>query len=545
MYPSFQQLQVHSVSLSFDTWLDLLKKPLPERPGFSMESGVIQVGQVLAKFMGIPLDVDEYYNRLFDYVHSEELNLTLLSADTLDKTIENHRFQSIQKVINIYYDQQLSINRFVAFLDGEELLLKSANPVLQRKIREAMKITLELFASRETEGLRNPSLRRVLVDLVKWSFNHLEQPLSKADPQMQMPRFLWYGDFKTSHQYFLFFLVKLGCDCIMVHPEGKDILADMLTEPVFTHHFQNKEPAEPFPTERRARTTTVAYRASKEMETVLHHEGSGLYKPWQLRDYLPSSLTLKTTYDELFILSKAIALVRPNFAVENGKVRIPCLFAKIHGISKNKKEYWDRLQQLTEFDNSLLIRHFPFTIVDSNDFRFHYRNALGKDGLLSIEKMMKAHYWSYRRLPAGLQKGIGYAIRQMCKNPRMKREENESLEELRIYLFRQAMKIPKSIMQLLERFDYSQSIPKVILYNNELHGVMQRSDAALLLLLNQFGVDILIYNPAGHNDIENYLDPNAYDTHWLDEVAFEQEFKEPSVLKKVFLYGILKNFKGD
>lgn len=510
-----------------------------------MENGVIHIGQILAEFLGVPLDVDGYYNQLFDYVHSDELQLNLLSEETLNKTIDNHHFQSIQKVINIYNDQKLSINRFVAFLDGEQLLLKSENPILQRKIREAMKTTLELFAEKETNGLNSPHLRRVLVDMVKWSFNHLESPLMNADPQKEMPKFLWYGDFKKSHQYFLVYLVKLGCDVVIFHPEGKDLLADLITEPVFTHCYQNKLAAEPFPTEKRSVQTTVAYRASKEIETILNQEGSGLYKPWQLRDYLPSPLILKTTYDELFILCKEIAMVRPNFSVSNGIVKIPCLFAKIYGISKNKKEYWDRLQGLTELENTLLIRQFPLSIEVSNDYRFHYRNALASDGLLSLEKMLNAHYWPYHRLPLGLQKGIANAIRQMVDKARMKLEASETKEELRIYLFTQAMNMPKSMIRLLEQFDYSQGIPKIILYNNEMHGVMQRSDAALLLLLNHFGIDIILYNPSGHNDIENYLDDDLFDAHWLDEVVFEQEFKEPSVIKKVFFHGILKNFKGE
>ena len=43
--------------------------------------------------------------------------------------------------------------RFTAFLDGEQLLLKSAIPVLHRKIREAMISTLELFANKGTRWL--------------------------------------------------------------------------------------------------------------------------------------------------------------------------------------------------------------------------------------------------------------------------------------------------------------------------------------------------------------------------------------------------------
>lgn len=545
MYPSYNQLKVQKIAVSFENWLELVKKPLPERPVYSMENGIIEIGQIIATFLGIPLDEDKYYNQLFDYVHLPEFSLSLLSDHSLDKTIDNHQFQAIQKVLTINNEQKLSINRFVAFLDGEQLILKSVEPLLHRKLREAMIATLNLFAEKELGGLKNPDLRRVLVDIVKWSKNHLTEPLAKADPQREMPKYLWYGDFKKSHQYFLFYLVKLGCDVVLFHPEGKEPLAGMISEKTFVHHFQNKQAPEPFPAEKRSRKTTVAYRASKEIETILHQEGSGLYKPWQLRDYTPSSLTLKTTYDELFILGKELAMIRPGFLVENEQVKIPSLFAKIQGVSKNKKEYWDRINKVVQSENSLLIQHFPFTEETSNDFRFHYRNAIGKDGLLSAEKMMHAHYWTYSHLPAGLQMGIADAVKQICENPRLKRLPKENEEELRIYLFSQAMHSPKGITQLLERFDYSQNVPKLVIYNNELNGFFARSDAALLLLLNQFGIDLIIYNPAGHNDIENYLEDDLFDTHWLEEVIFEQEFKAPSKLKKNFLQGFLKNLKGE
>lgn len=545
MYPSYNYLKVHKIALSFENWLDLLKKPLKERPKFSMENGVVEIGQIIGTFLGIPFDSDEYYNQLFEYVHLPEFGLSLLSEDSLDKTIDNLQFQAIQRVLNINNEQKLSINRFVAFLDGEQLILKSENPLLHRKLREAMIETLTLFAEKETNGLKNPELRRVLVDLVKWSVNHLEQPLNKADPQKEMPKFLWYGDFKKSHQYFLYYLMNSGCDIVLFHPEGIEPLQGMVKEQTFVYHYPDKQEAEPFPTEKKSRKTTVAYRASKEIETILHQDGSGLFKPWQLRDYTPSSITLKTTYDELFILGKEPAMIRPGFLAEVGEVKIPSLFAKVQGVSKNKKEYWDRMNKLIETGNSLLIQQFPFTSETANDFRFHYRNALGKDGLLSPEKMMEANYWTYSRLPAGLQKGIAHAVKQICEKPSLKRLANENDEELKIYLFSEAMQMPKQIIQLLEKFDYSQNVPKVLLYINELNGFLSRSDAALLLLLNHFGIDLIVYNPAGHNDIENFLDEDLFDTHWLEEVVFEQEYKAPSKLKSTFLQGFLKNLKGE
>jgi hypothetical protein len=546
MYPSLNQLNVRPVgSLSYENWLGMLKRPLPERPEFSLAKGTINIGQVLGEFLGIPIDTDDYYNQLFEYVNTPEWNLHLLSEESLDKSINNTHFQAIQKVLTINREQKLSINRFTAFLDGEQLLLKSQVPAVHRKLREAMISTLELYKNSESDGLNNNELRRVLVDLVKWSINHLQPLLEKADPQKEMPKYLWYGEFKKSHQYFIYYLIKLGCDIVIFHPEGKNILAGMIDEKIFTHQYQNSLPAEPFPKEKRTRKTTVAYRASKEIETILNQEGSGLYKPWQLRDYTPSSITLKTTYDELFILSKEMAIVRPDFEVGNGQVKIPSVFAKVHGVSKNRKEYWERLQYLSQLEHSLLIRKLPFTIASSSDFRFHYRNALGKDGLISPEKMMTAHYWPYSFLSSGLQKGIASAVRRMCEKPGLKLLPTDSIEEVKMYLFTQALFMPKNIIQLMERFDYSQHVPKLMIYNNELTGMLSRSDAALLLLLNQFGIDIVLYNPPGHNDLENYLDERLFDKHWLEDVVFDLEFKELSIFKKGIFQGILKNLRGD
>lgn len=525
----------------------MLNKPVSERPEFRKEQGTVHIGQVVVRLLGIPIDEDEYYNELFEFVHGEARRLELLSEESLNKKIDNKQFQAVQKVLNINREQNLSINRFVAFLDGEQLLLKSTVPMLHRKLREAMIETMKLFQETEPQGLKNHELMRVLVDLVKWSFNHLEPVLQNFTIEKGMPRFLWYGDFKKSHVYFVYYLMKLGCDLAIFHPQGTDILATIDPEKnlSFVHKYANEKEAEPFPLEKRQRVATVAYKASREIESILNQEGSGLYKPWQLRDYTPSSLTLKTTYDELFLIMKEIAMIRPSFEVENGSVKIPTVFAKVQGVSKDRKEYWERLHAVSESDVSLLIKQFPFSRSVHNDFRFHYRDALGPDGTLDPNKMMAGNYWSYKHLPVGLQKGIGNAIRNICLKPALKLSYNEKMDDLKVYLFTQGMQIPPNILKLLQKFDYSQAVPKLILYNNELNGTMTRTDAALLLLLNQFGVDIVLYNPSGHNDIENFIDEQTYDIHWLEDVVFEQEYKEASIVKRIFKRGILKNLRGD
>ncbi|WP_102274859.1 YceG family protein [Cytobacillus massiliigabonensis] len=545
MNETYSQMKPHLLPISNENWLSILKQEIKARPRFAIEQRTIHIGQVAARFLGVPLDEDEYYNMLYDLIHTETAGLILLSEDTLDKTIDNQQFQSIQKVLNINREQNLSINRFVAFLDGEQLLLKSAIPSLHRKTREAMIAVLELFSAQEKDGLKSQELRRVLVDIIKWTINHLGEKWNEANPEKSMPKLLWYGNSNKSQHYFLYYLFQMGCDIIVYSPSGEDIIIGDHTEldHAFIHNYPEQKQPEPFPAEKRRRSSTVAYRASREIESILNHEGSGFYKPWQLREYTPLSVTLKTTYDELFLLIKEKAMVRPNFEVKNGQVKIPAIFAKVQGVSRNRKEYWDRLQTISQMDHSLLIQRFPFTNNVNNDFRFHYRNALGNDGLLDPRKMVAAHYWKYQHLPTGLQNGIAMAVRNICARPYIKPVYHEEIEEQRSFLFAQGMQIPASILQLLQKFDYSQDIPKLVLYNNELNGAMTRTDAALLLLLNQFGIDIVLYNPPGHNDLENFIDEGVYDVHWLEDVVFEQEFKEPTLLNRV--KGIFKNLRGD
>lgn len=547
MNPTYNQLQTHILPLSLETWQQTLRKPIVERPQYRLDQGTIHVGQVVARFLGMPIDEDEYYNQLVDYIHENEWGLSLISEDAVDKRIDNQHFQSIQKVLNINQEQNLSINRFVAFLDGEQLILKSKIPALHRKLREAMIETVKLFSETENQGIKNNDIRRVLVDVVKWSFNHLQPALDAVDLKINLPKFLWYADYNKSHFYFIYYLLKLGCDIIVFSPSGKDILSevDPNGELSFVHKYPGQKVAEPFPTEKRSRKSTVAYRASREIETILNSEGSGLYKPWQLRDYTPSSITLKTTYDELFLLSKEVAMIRPDFQVENGVVKIPTVFAKVQGVSRNRKEYWDRIHSISQGENSLLINQFPFSSSVNNDFRFHYRDALGRDGLLDPDKVIRSNYWKYSHLPTGLQKGISNAIRNICAKPALKPIHKETVDDVKIYLFTQGMQIPPNILKLLQKFDYSQVVPKLVLYNNELNGTMTRTDAALLLLLNQFGIDIILYNPPGHNDIENFVDEHLYDIHWLEDVVFDLEFKEPSIVKRIFKQGLLKSLRGD
>lgn len=545
MHPTNTKLVIHPVTVTYDNCLAMLNTPSSERPFYKKEGPYTHIGQVAASFIGIPHDEDAYYNQLYDYVHSNRL--ILLSDHSLKNSINHPHLKSIQKIYEFCDEQNFSIKRFVEMLDQEKLLPTLDNFLINRQTREAAINMIDLYARTEKGGLESNEFITVLNDVIGWVFHLLNHHLKKADPEWDMPAFLWYGNYRKSHQYLLYFLIELGCDLVTFTPAGNDVLAITALDRLnaFVHIFPETGNPKPFPMEKSMQTTTVAYLASREIEKILNYEGTFFYKPWQLRDYEPKAITLKTTYDELFLVGREKAMIRPYFEVENRTVKIPALFAKINGVTSSRREYWNRFHGLILQENTFLVKSFPFSPGANNDFRFHYHKSLDNDGLLNPEKMAGARFWKYNHLPSGLQKGLASAIRNLCAMPTLKPQNSESEDDVKVYLFNQAMQIPEFVLKMLQKFDYSQNVPKLIVFNNQLNGSLTRPDAALLLLLNQFGVDLVIYNPAGHSDIEKYIDKSAFVSHWLEDVVFEQELNEPSVIKKVIYQGILKILRRD
>ena len=545
MYSHVNQIIIHPLPVTYDNWLDLINTPASERPFYKKDGAFTHIGQVTANFIGIPHAEDEYYNQLYDYVHSNKL--ILLSGSSLNHSLDHFRLKSIEKISKFNGEQTLSIKRFVALMDQENLLPSFDNFLINRQIRDAAVKMIELYLRTEKGGLESQEFISILNDVIAWLFYNLNHHLKKANPEGDMPAFLWYGNYRKSHQYLLYFLIQLGCDLVTFTPAGNDVLA--ITGPdklkAVVHIFPETSIPKPFPMEKSKQTSTVAYRASKDIEKLLNYDGTIFYKPWQLREYVPNAVTLKTTYDELFLVAREKAMIRPYFEVENKSVKIPALFAKVNGVSSNRREYWNRLHGLILQENTYLVKSLPFSKGANNDFRFHYHKSLANDGMLNPEKMTGARYWKYSHLPSGLQKGLAAAIRNICTKPKLKPQNSEKEDDVRVYLFNQSMQIPPFILKMLQKYDYSQNVPKLIIFNNQLNGLLTRPDAALLLLLNQFGIDLVVYNPAGHSDIEKYIDNSEFVSHWLEDVVFEQEIKEPSAIKKVIFQGILKILRRD
>lgn len=538
-----RKLNLHKIDYS--NWATELSKPITGRPDYRLEADSVEYSRIAARVVGAGFDETDYMIEL--YKASRAPGVHVLS-ETLDKTMPPERFQSIQRIYDLIQEKpNLSINRFVAFLEGAQLLPKySEDPDFNRLIRSALIDVLERFKENHAGAFQHPEFRRVFVDIIKWTWNHIDPWVKGTSIEEDVPHIIWYGDLNKSQLYFLFYVMLLGLDIVILHPEGKDDFKEIDPENKWSvlAEYPTTMPIQPFPQEEPKRQGTVAYRASREIDHVLHHEGSAYYKPWQFRNHLPISVTLKTTYDEIFLLAKEKAFIRPNFSANGDEVKIPSLFAKVSGVSTSRKEYWDKMQRLTSQPNSVTVKKFPYMQEVKANNQYHYRHALGSDGRLSPEEMMKSNWWQYSQLHDGVQKGLAAAISRICANPRMVAQPGEKLEQVSLYLFTQATAIPEEMLNLLQTFDYSQEIPKIILYNNESNGVLSRADAALLLLMHECGLDIILYNPPGHNDLEHFIEKESFDHHLLEDMVFNLSFQENKWDSSIVSGFLNRIFKG-
>lgn len=532
-------VQLHPVRVrtwdpeTFGVWLN---KQVVEHPETKVEEDSLTYPQLLAQFLGTPLDPDDYFASMHEALEASDGQLIRL-FDRLDKQIDQERLRALQDLFEMNKKERgLTPNRIVAFLDGKGLLPRLKDAGLNRRIRIILIDVLKAFEAQSGSGTTHPSFRRVATDLVKWIFNHIEKELENLTLQKGLPAFLWYGPPSESEKWFLTFAAAFGFHVVVFDPEGSRWFESAVSgEAPHTHSFQVMVTTVlPFPEEKPERVGTVAYRATQEVDRLLHHDDSGLYKPFQFKSYLTKSVRLKTTIDEAFMLARERAMVRPGFKVESGSVNIPVVFAKIMGIEKDRKRFWDNIHSLTEREDTKLIRSFPVIEERKGNQQFHYRAALGRDGKLDPEKMKESNWWRYGKLPDGVQTAIGAAIARHVEKPILLPQAGESLEDVKLYAFSQSMSLPDAVIQSIQLFDYPQFVPTFLFYNEEKDGELSRPDANAIALLHSFGLDVIIINPQGHQDVERWIEQETMDTHWLDERSFNEPFREPSVVKKIF-----------
>jgi hypothetical protein len=541
---SLNNLEIHSLNLDInEDIISSLKTEIYKRSKFQYNSNIVTLPIYFYRFIGIKNYEEEYQENL------SKLDKELKKigpcykrfSEGLDKNI-SIRLQNILNDIWMSTSKMeiIDVSLIINLISDNGLFPNLSNKVLLQQIKNNFKGLTEYYI-KSNEVMDRHDIKVIINYMVHWINIYSKELFDKFDYIGINPKILFYGDISKAEVFYLILLSTLGCDILYFNPKDSGTFHEIDKYNTFSKEivYNSKREIKPFPTNSDDRIKTTAYSAKEELDKTLYTDDSGFYRAWQFADYNLQNATLNTTYEEIYIWIKEKAHIREGFKVKGSTVVIPNMFAKVCGTHDNVDTYWEEIdkvisQKFTKFYNELPI--MDIVHLEYGKFNQVYPSDIFSE--FDIDKMINSSWWKYKELRSGLQKAMAEKIKDLCLNPIIINVEGEDLRDFQVDIFSVLINLDVAILELLQAYDYPEEVPKIVVYNNEENGNLSFEDCIMLAFMNSMGVDIVIYNPSGYNDIENFIDPDKYDIHRLENVSFELTFKKYVQKKKGFFEGL-------
>jgi len=526
--------------------------PLNRRKKYYYNSSELIIPVYFYRIIGIS-DKKEYNNKLYEIdkklnnLDKKYLKITTGFDSTHSKYLEK-KFNEVWDKVSFY--NRKKANFVMSLLKFADVFPKLPNTAVSNLLFLAFEKMLELLIYNNDEK-ELKDLERTVFANICYCHKYIYKLFKALEYKHINNKVLYYGDIPDEEIYFLIFLANMGCDILFFNTFSDCGFEEIDSDSKYSIKLDLGKVArlKPFPNSKvNYSNTTVAYEASQEVNDILFTEEGGFYKPWQFIDYNLEKVPLKTTYDEIYILGKQKSIFRPDFKINDFTVFIPSLFTKISGIHTDINKYFEEITLLKNQENAIFINNSrlikPFRQILAGEIWGTtpiYKTILDKRLKISSEKLLNSKLWNYSYLKPGLQKMIAVKISDICFT--LKRfKEKQCNTDTRMKIFISLLKMKTEYLNLLQKFDYTGHVPKVIIYNKDI--VLSYEEVIFLVFLNSLAVDIIIYSPSAYSDIENFLEPGFYDIHNLEDIKIELDFKEyqyTSPIKKIFKYLKTKN----
>ncbi|MCH5186168.1 MAG: hypothetical protein J1F64_08600 [Oscillospiraceae bacterium] len=342
--------------------------------------------------------------------------------------------------------------------------------------------------------------------------------LFRANRLSAHPVFLYWGSARNSNEAdFLRILAASSADVLILDSdlESRSVLEDKF---LFKTEYPKTRLRSGFPYKAGSvGENTVSYEAERELDTVLY-ENTGLYRTGQFAG--ARSVILRTTFEEISILWKEDAKYRPGFSAESGEAAVPVIFAKISGVPGNKNNYFRLLDRLSE--NAFIIDGFPYIDGSEENKAVRYAAGFYKRGKLLRDKIKQSPCYKYGFIRAEMQEHILESAEKLIKSELITGTHKSGAEYAVAAV---ALDFKKEILHMLQRFDFTGSIPKVVVTAaNE--NMPSLEDAVLLALLSYIGFDVVIFSPGGYCTVEKYYNKNILVNHIIGEYIFDMDMSE-------------------
>lgn len=286
-------------------------------------------------------------------------------------------------------------------------------------------------------------------------------------------------------------------------------------------------------------SNTVAYTASREMDTVMYNgQTQGLYRDRQYNSC--NVVTLQSTFDEISILWKQDNTVKPSFESTSLSVTVPVFYTKLSGAPSNYEQVLGKLvtkHTVVYYHTYELDRHNPTTmkihhLVNINGTMFKEQKLMYKNGKLDIEAIMGYATFTYKHLDTALQYHILSKIDTLIKDNWIE-HPNMSTEEFIDTVLNTCLNLKKQIQQEMQWYDYTKQSPKLIVICQD-ESILTIEQSIIITLLHLCGWDIVIAVPTCYNILGGNIKFAEIQNHIIGEPRFDTNIKElkPTVVEE-------------
>lgn len=340
-----------------------------------------------------------------------------------------------------------------------------------------------------------------------------------------LPVILFYGKPSETELLFLRICIHSMIDTLVICsdkgylPNLEKIKSEGIMQVI---ELPNSATSFPFPSAmRKARVSTVAYNAEKELDSIMYNDDY-FFRCFQFANC--RAVTLQTTFEEIDIIWEQESKYRTGFEVKNNLVSVPNIFAKICGVKNgDQSEYVKEIcYKITE--DTIVFNRIPFCPIITS--RLDFSKFIDGSNIL-IEDLKKSPVNKYSYLNDDKQNFLFYKLQELIDCGYI----DIPIELLPQKVLHTCFNMDKDIIKLVQKFDFTKSLPKVIVFDC-VEKTFGESDCILLMLLNLMGFDILIYTPTGYKNIETFVNPKAFTSYTLDTFVHDMRLPRLKPLKR-------------
>ena len=252
---------------------------------------------------------------------------------------------------------------------------------------------------------------------------------------------------------------------------------------------------------------------------------------------------LQTMYEEIKLLWDQELKYRPNFSTVNGVVNIPVIFSKISGVKDGSvSQYWESIAALITED-TVVVKSAPYIEPTASGPMKAFAVEFYKNGKLLRNKIKNHPRYPYHLLREEMQEFILDKLQLLIERKLIKGIGENGTEYT---VIAQILDLPKEILRLIQKFDFTKKNPKLI-YINTGETMISLQDSILVTFLNLAGFDILFFVPTGYQSVENYFAEKLMEEHQIGEYKYDMQVPDlnnistnstrPSWRRKLFRRG--------